>query len=379
MAIEGPVRELPLSDLLQLLFLSRRTGNLIVRDEGGVEEVVLELDGGSIVGATGTSADIRLGNLLVASGRATEGQIERAVGELGREPRRRLGEALVELGEVRPAEIRRHLRLQVEEVVFDVLRWKDGHLRFEETPPRPAGMIEVRLPTDMLLMDAVRRLDEWAEVTGVTHDADPIPRLALPASGSGGRLALQPLEWEVLTKVDGASSLRTIARSLGKQELDVARAIYALVSVGLIEIGGRSSAAAASADGDPLADEIGAVEAALAEGRVGEAERRVHELLAQKPTLSILHVLRGRLRSRRREWEAAVRSFERAIEIDPLLPAAYFHLGRAAAHTGDLARARTALGTYLRLQDESSRRRRAAESMSAGLEQLLAGLEAGVE
>src|SRR5690554_5255585 len=125
MAIEGPVRELALSDLLQLLFLSRRTGSLVVRDESGDRAVVLELNTGALTGASTTSPETKLGQLLVGSGRATAGQIEAALGEQRQSPGTRLGEILVRTGAVREAVIRRHLQLQVEEAVFDLLRWKD--------------------------------------------------------------------------------------------------------------------------------------------------------------------------------------------------------------------------------------------------------------
>jgi tetratricopeptide (TPR) repeat protein len=374
MAIEGPVRELALSDLLQLLFLSRRSGNLFVRDDTGGQAVVLELEHGSLTGATGTSPETRLGHLLIGSGRATDGQVRRALGTQQVTPDRRLGEILAELGEVRAAEIQRHLRFQIEEAVFDLMRWKEGHLRFEEGEPRESGLIEVRLATDALLMDAVRRLDEWAEVTASAPNPDPLPRLAIAANGASASLSLQPLEWEVLGKVDGETSLRRIARGLGRGELEVARAIYGLATAGLVEMGSRTALSVDSGS-DLMEEEIRAAEAALVEGRVGEAELRVQPLLAMRPGAAALHVLRGRILASRHEWDAAMRTFDRAIEIDPLLPTAYFHLARAAARAGDLGRAGGALGTYQRLPDNSIARRNAAEKMAAGLEQLLGGLE----
>jgi len=373
MAIEGPVRELALSDLLQLLFLSRRTGSLIVRDESTSQTVILELEGGTLAGATGTSPETRLGRLLVGSGRATNAQIDAALEEQHVSPGRRIGEILVERGATRVDEIRRHLRFQVEEAVFDVMRWENGHLRFEERPPRPTGAIEVRLPTDAVLMEAVRRLDEWAEVTASAAEPDPLPRLAANGTGNRAPLALQPLEWEVLAKVDGENTLRRIARSLGRPELDVARAIYGLASAGIIEMGSRVGPANGGSS-DSVEAEIKAAESALRAGRIGEAERRVQQLLGDRPGIAGLHVLRGRILEARQDWPDAIRTFDRAIEIDPLLPSAYFHLARAATRGGDLKRAGAALSTYARLPDSSTSRRAAAEKMSTALTQLLGAL-----
>lgn len=373
MAIEGPVRELPLSDLLQLLFLSRRTGRLVVRSELSEQTVTLELENGSLTGATATSPETRLGRLLVGSGRATEGQIEDALAVQLSAPGRRLGEILVDRGAVREAEIRRHLRLQVEEAVFDVMRWEAGHLKFDEGEPRPAGVIEVKLPTDIVLMDAVRRLDEWAEVTADASEPDPLPRLAIGANRSGPPLSLQPFEWEVLTKIDGEQSLKQIARGLGRGELEVARAIYRLTSVGVVEIGGVADEP--EIDLDPVDVEVKEIESALAAGDLGSASRRLRSLASLRPKSSAFHVLEGRVLHGEGDSGGALRAFERAIEVDPLMAKAYFHFARAACQVGDLKGALNALRTYGRLSDGSMERKRTADRMTAGLSELLEALE----
>jgi hypothetical protein len=379
MAIEGPVRELALSDLLQLLFLSRRTGDLIVTDEGTGQMVVLELEGGALAGATSTSPETRLGRLLVGSGRATDVQIDAALNRQRANPGGpRLGEILVETGSVRAAEVRRHIRLQVEEAVFDLMRWETGHLRFEERPSRAPGPIEIRLPTDIVLMDTARRLDEWAEVTATAPEPDPLPRLVASGRASGSPLSLQALEWEVLAKVDGENTLRRIARGLGRPELDVARAIYSLASAGVIEVASRPQAAPGTRH-DHFEGDVHAVEEALGSGRLAEAERRLHTLLIGKPASAHLHVLRGRVLAARQDWAGAARTLERAIELDPLLPAAYFHLAGAAVRAGNFDRAESALAIYQRLPDSSELRRGTAARMAQGLDQLLTALAEATE
>ena len=374
MAIDGPVRDLVLSDLLQLLFLSRRTGNLVVSDEVNGQSVVLELDNGALAGATSTTPETRLGRLLVGSGRATEKQIESALMAQQRTPGNRLGEILAERGVVRTAEIRRHLRMQVEEAVFELMRWEDGHVRFEERPIREPGGIEVRLPTDIVLMDTARRLDEWAEVTASAPEPDPLPRLVSIDRGGTAPLFLEPFQWEVLAKIDGENTLRRIARSLGRPELEVARAIYSLASIGIVEIGGRS-VAESPPSGDAAEAEMAAVEDDLRASRTRDAERRIQSLLTTWPGSAALHLLHGRALAQRTAWTDAMHSFEQAIELDPLLAGAYFHLARAALRAGELERADRALDTYLRLHDSDQGRRLAATKIAVGLNRLLEGLQ----
>src|SRR5690606_23160252 len=103
--------------------------------------------------------------------------------------------------------------------------------------------------------------------------------------------------------------------------------------------------------------------------------RRVRSLLEVRSDSAAVHVMHGRILDRQGDRSGAVRAFDRAIELDPLMPAGYFHLARAAIEAGDLRRAVSALGTYQRLSDTSAGRVRAAERMAAALDQLLGALE----
>src|SRR5687767_3283945 len=130
MAIEGPLRELALSDVFQLLDLSRKTGTLTVTHETRHRPAVIRFDRGSVVGAELGESTERIGHLLLRAGKVTERDIEAARGEQGRQPGRPLGAILVELGVVTVPDVQRQLRFQIEEAVYDLIQWKDGYFRF---------------------------------------------------------------------------------------------------------------------------------------------------------------------------------------------------------------------------------------------------------
>jgi Domain of unknown function (DUF4388)/Tetratricopeptide repeat len=370
MPIEGPIRDLALSDLLQLLFLSRRTGRLVI--SSGSSEVVLRLREGAITGATGGAPELRLGRLLVQSGRATEGQIRLALERQRRGPPHPLGEILVDAGVVRQAEVERQLRFQIEETVFDLMRLEEGHLHFEESGRPPRQRIEVEIGTDAVLMNSARRLDEFAEVLPDSVAGDPLPRLAVPVGAAApSPLQLQTLEWEVLAAVDGESTLRQIARSLGRGELEVARAVYGLAAAGVVEVGSRSGNGGAGDRGG--ASLRGEIDRAIREGRRELAEELLGAITsrneAETPGAEA-HLLEGRVRALGQDWDGARAAFEEAVRIDPLLAEGYFHLARAAIRAGHLPRAESALRVYQRLNDPAGARREAAARMARSLEEL---------
>lgn len=366
MAIEGPLRELALTDVIQLLHLSRKTGTLSVGGEKAARPGLIHFDQGAVVGARPASEASRLGHLLVMAGRATEGQVDAALELQRRAPGRRIGILLAETQGIPEAEVQRQLRFQIEEAVFDLVRWRDGYFRFEESAPPPSEPIAVRVAAESLLMEAMRRTDEWMEMASGEPDASLVPVLVERAADPGAILTLQPGEWQVLAAVDGARTLREIAREIGRGEFEVAKAVYGLASGGVVELRTRGS----RADGMPAADaglEEGraAVEAALVAGRVEEAEARVELLARALPGAAAVDLLRGRVLERAGRGGEAVEAYARAVARDPLLGSGYYHLGLAAARAGDLQRAQECLATFARLPESDPGEVAVAKRVSA--------------
>ena len=369
MAIEGPLRELALTDVMQLLHLSRKTGTLSVSSDSAARPGTVFFDQGSVVGARSAADASRLGRLLIMAGKATERQVDAALDLQRRTPAQRLGMFLVETQGIAASEVQRQLRFQVEETVFELVRWRDGYFRFEETPPLDPGPILVRLATESLLMEALRRTDEWAELASGEPDASLVPVLVDQVPDASAVLSLQPREWQVLAAVNGAHTLRDIARELGRGEFEVAKAVYSLVSGGVIELRTRTPVAHAARQGErSLGAELARVEEDLRADRMDEARRRVEELSARHPQTGAVALMRGRVEARERRWVEALRSLEAAVRHDPLLPNGWYHLGLVAGRVGDFARAQETLTTFARLPDappaEAATALRAAELMA---------------
>jgi hypothetical protein len=342
MAIEGPLRELSLPDVLQLVHLSRKTGTLSVTTEGYPRPALLHFENGAVVGARPPGDASNLGRLLLMAGRATVSQIEEALAAQSRSPGRRFGAVLVEEQGVAAAEVERQLHFQVQEAMFELVRWTEGHFRFEETPPFDPGPIRIRIATESLLLEAMRRVDEWSEMASGAPDTAIVPRLVESVGSGEGVLQLLPPEWEVLAAVDGERTLRAIAQELGRAEFEVAKAIFSLTSAGVVEVGKRARVPSAPA-------------------RLAEAD-----------------VERGRAAAGRGEWAVAVEALESAVRRDPLLATAYYHLGAAALRVGKLERAEEALATCARLADAGGERRATAARAASLVSQLRSALEGAV-
>src|SRR5262245_38637361 len=137
MAIEGPLRELQIHDVFQLLDLSRKTGTLRVRSTMRNNEGIVWFDCGHVIAATIRSNPYRIGALLVKGGKITEEQLDyaRALQAEGGD-KRRLGEILVSCGAIAQRELERYVRQQVETVEFELMSWEEGFFSFSERSVR---------------------------------------------------------------------------------------------------------------------------------------------------------------------------------------------------------------------------------------------------
>jgi hypothetical protein len=293
-AIRGPLRELGIHDVFQLLDLSRKTGTLKVTSDLRQNEGTIWFDSGAVVGVTVLSNPHRIGQALVRTGRIREEDLLRAAAMQVAGDSRLIGELLVEIGAISTRELERLVRTQVEEVIFAMLGWSEGWFVFEEGPvtevPRDAP---IRIAVEALLMEGARRIDEWDRLQARIPHLAVVPQL-IGGSGEGpGSLALTPPEWKVLGACDGILDVRGISHALGTSEFEVARTLFGLAAADVITIGDPASAAAGMTEqdpatllaqgeeylrrGDPLAGRTLA-EAAVASG---PADPRAHLLLGR--------------------------------------------------------------------------------------------------
>src|SRR5205823_5151799 len=383
MAIEGPLRELGIHDVFQLLDLSRKTGVLSVASELRDDEGVVHFDSGRVVHAHVKSKSVPLELTLLQSGKISKDDLEsaRAKRSNGRADAD-IVDLLVEGGAVTPKEIERQLRMQIESVVFELMSWREGFFSFEEraaTELTNTRENRIRVSTESLLMEGARRIDEWSRIADKVPSLGVVPVLApVREDGQGSQLDLLPPEWEVLSMIDGTRDLRAIAATLGRAEFDIARVVYGLVTTGVVEVR-TPDRAMQPVDNGATAPALDQARGALARGECDQALALVRATLAKEPSNTTARLLAARALAALDRRDEVVDELRRAVRADPLTPEVHLELGFAAVHTGDFATARSSWEHYLRLAptgNEVGRVRAAIESLTKLMHVLEAHAEA---
>src|SRR5258708_35516200 len=173
MAIEGPLRELGIHDVFQLLDLSRKTGALRVTSELRDDEGFVLFDGGRVIHASIRSNPTSIERILRQSGKLGDNELELAA-KVVDDPTVGLGDRLVMARVISQRELERQLRQAIENVVFELMSWREGFFSFEERQVNDVPLhARIRISTASLLMEGPRRISEWSRI------ADPVPTLAI--------------------------------------------------------------------------------------------------------------------------------------------------------------------------------------------------------
>ena len=353
MAIEGPLRELGIHDVFQLLDLSRKTGVLHVRSELRDGEGVVLFDSGKVVRAAIRDRTPPTEHVLLQAGKISEDDLAAAQAcKTNGRAKADILDLLIDVGAITAKELEHQLRLQVESVVFELMSWREGFFSFEERSPDDMPRdARVKVSTESLLMEGARRIDEWSRIADKVPSLSVVPNFApVEDESHASRLDLLPHEWEVLTMIDGDRDLRGIAASLGRSEFEVAKIAYGLVSTGVIalETPERTSGASVAMPEEASEMLVRGGEA-LARRDYDEAIALARAALSDNPEHAGAHLLAARAHGRLGRHEEAMESLRRAVHADPLTPEMHLELGFAAVRTGELEVARASFEHYLRL------------------------------
>jgi len=318
MAIQGPLRELGIHDVFQLLDLGKRTGVLRINSALRQNEGTIWFQEAAVVAAAIQSNPHPLGSALLQAGKIREEDLTRARALQEQGDARRIGEILVATGAVSERELKTQVRAHIEDVVFTMLGWSEGYFVFEECAPEVIPReTDLRISVEHLLLEGARRIDEWSRIQGRVAHLGVVARLAPATSNEAGSLTLTPFEWRVLSGADGERDVQAIALSLGEPEFDVARALFGLASAGVILL---RDPALESAQAAPRGD----AEALLRQGeeqlRAGNAEAAhaaAQAVLDGFPDDPRSHLLAGAILLAERRFVEAESALRETVRLDP--------------------------------------------------------------
>jgi hypothetical protein len=212
--MHGPLEEIGLIEVLQLLERGMRSGVLRLSRGADPSAVDITVSGGVIVAVEPAAGDAAVGQRLVSGHLATEDDVRRHP-------------ALVDgaLG------LRTQLAVRA---VSEVLRWTDGRFDFQAGASRTGPL---SLTADQLALSAVHAETRRIDAAQATDEFRAIPRhAAAEIVAAGEPLDLSPLDWRVLDAIGADRDIEVLAAVLAEPVEDVAAAVQRLGAAAILEL-----------------------------------------------------------------------------------------------------------------------------------------------
>lgn len=248
MGLTGNLKTVSFSDVLQLLSTGKKSGTLSVT--GGARKKEISFRDGNIIYATSVNAnEDLLGNLLLKRGKISKKDLERAI-TLHKQSGRALGATLVDMELFDKEEVGECLRMQIEEIVYNLFSWSEGEFSFTEGQAPKNVPFLVNLSTMNIIMEGTRRIDEWLEIQKVLPPNDVLLRVRLSPPVHSDQIALSLDEFKILSLINGERTLPNLISASPIGEFPTCRALYRLIVAGLVESAGRATAEGIGPDED---------------------------------------------------------------------------------------------------------------------------------
>ncbi|KPK69208.1 hypothetical protein AMJ87_10865 [candidate division WOR_3 bacterium SM23_60] len=233
MPIEGDLKSINLSTVLQLVAQEHLTGVLKIKKKSDIVDIGFA--DGQITGAffeRGDKAE-RLEAYLVKSGIVGQ-HVYQMVEDIHNETKRPIMNILLEDKYLTKEEIERIIKFKIQEVVDEVFLWEHGAFNFEQgSVIYPKSMIKVRLNTEGIVLESARRMDEWPKIKDTITNEDIVyKKVERP------ELKLTPGENEsrILSLLDGHRSVADMVEISGFGKFQTYSCLYRLLTTGQIEI-----------------------------------------------------------------------------------------------------------------------------------------------
>ncbi len=234
MSISGNLRTMPFPDLLQWVAHSRKTGTLAV--EGKPYNKKIYFRDGLVVAASSEDPKEFLGYFLVGWGFLGEEELQELL-DMQDQYGTLLGELLVIVGRVSREDLIHILQVKTEETIYELFLWEAGDFRFLENILPAKKFQPLNIAVDMLILEGVRRKDEWNRCRERIPDPKWVPKLVRAVDVQ----ELGHTELSILREINGENSIEDIALACRLALFHVLLFVYQGMSHGLFDLSAPDS------------------------------------------------------------------------------------------------------------------------------------------
>jgi len=229
----GNLKTVSPADIFQLIVTSQKTGALSISK--GESRRFIYFRHGQLIYANSSDKQDMLGILLIKRGKITKPELDSLLRE--QKPGIKLGQILVEKEILSRDELYDCLKMQIDEIVYSLFGWKDGDFEFIEGKTPPADAVTTELNPMNMIMEGLRRIDEWTELKKVLPPDDAQIELVPNPVLKVDDMRISKDELMVLASIGGGKKLSKVIDDCLLDQFQTSKALSNLHKMGLIRVG----------------------------------------------------------------------------------------------------------------------------------------------
>jgi hypothetical protein len=232
MALEGDIKEFGLADVIQLIASSQKTGVIFL--DRAEEQASISFKDGEITGAIYRKAgkQDQLHEFLFRAKMLDQDTVRKVL-QIQSDTGLSVDEILIKEYLMTREEVENAIITKIQEVIDDVFTWRDAHYRFDSD----AGLYShsrarVSISAEPLLMEAMRRKDEWPMIVRTIPSDDTVLEKAgdKPLPGE-----VEPDAYKLFQLMEGRHKVAELAEMSGLGRFRTYAAAHILVQLGAIK------------------------------------------------------------------------------------------------------------------------------------------------
>jgi protein-tyrosine-phosphatase len=230
--LRGTLEEFSLPDLVRLISETAKSGVLELSGPTGGGQ--LTFADGRVCGSRSAVAREPLGRKLVRAHAVTENQLWRALGDQSK-TNVRIGQLLIASGVVTPDQVEGAVREQIEDGLVDILRLYPTTFVWRSEAIEDEGATVI--PTESFLSSVAIRLKEIETIRQRIPSDETLVSLNPSPPDHLPDIHLGRDEWRMLSLLGARRAVRDLMQYSGAGDMQTLRSLDRLLAAGLIEIG----------------------------------------------------------------------------------------------------------------------------------------------
>lgn len=231
-SIAGLLEHFPLADILIDLQRSEKNGILQIRNDSIVKNIYIK--NGDMVFASSNRKEDRFIEMLLRAGKITNNQYHQVI-STSKEKGKSHGTVLVELGYLKPDDLLRAVRDQVEEIILSLFLWQDGNFVFIEGSSLSDKVIKLKFSAANLVYRGIKRIQDSIYIKKALPPVNTVLCYSTDPMDLFQDINLDKTDKDILFLVDGKRTINEIISLSPADKFQTLKTLYSLMSARIID------------------------------------------------------------------------------------------------------------------------------------------------